>query len=175
MPARRRLIGAAPAAAALVLAAFVVPATTASTIGADGSVASTVSSDGSVETATSHRGAATVKNAWVRVPGLDSDSNGRDDRVHVQYHVPRKDGAVPVILEASPYLSGGNRVQNHDVDVPLHIPRAGERGYSSPYEDLLRPRGYAYVYAESIGSGSSTGCPPGGRRRPLPWSPWSDG
>ena len=83
----------------------------------------------------------------------------RDDRVHVQYHVPRGDGAVPVILEASPYLSGGNRVQNHDVDVPLHTPRAGEQGYSSPYEDLLRPRGYAYVYAESIGSGSSTGCP----------------
>lgn len=148
MSGRTRRIHTSPLVGALVLAAFLVPATTASTITASGSVAG------------SHqRGGVTVKDAWVRVPGLDSDSNGRDDRVHVEYHVPRGGVAVPVVLEASPYLSGGNRVRNHDVDVPLHVPRAGQRSYSSPYEKLLRPHGYAYVYAESIGSGSSTGCP----------------
>ncbi len=102
-----------------------------------------------------------VRNAWVQVPGLDSDRDGRNDRVHVQYHLPRdRERALPTVIEASPYLSGGNPITNHDVDVPLHVPEAAARpAYESSYEDLLLPRGYAYVYAESVGTGSSTGCP----------------
>jgi X-Pro dipeptidyl-peptidase len=104
-----------------------------------------------------------VRDAWVVVPGLDSDADGADDRVHIQYHVPRHRRPVPVVLEASPYLAGFNAVANYDVDVPLHVPYGGgQERYSSPYEALLRPHGYAYVYAESIGSGSSTGCPTSG-------------
>jgi len=100
--------------------------------------------------------------AWVIVRGHDSDDNGRPDRVHVQYRLPAdRSGRVAAVLEASPYLSGGNEeVRNHDVDVPLHVPQAAAGpGIQSPYERLLRPQGYAYVYAESIGTGSSSGCP----------------
>jgi len=101
----------------------------------------------------------------VIVRGLDSDDNGRPDRVHIQYRLPAdRSGKVAAVLEASPYLSGGNEeVRNHDVDVPLHVPQAAAGpGIQSPYERLLRPHGYAYVYAESIGTGSSSGCPTAG-------------
>jgi X-Pro dipeptidyl-peptidase len=108
-------------------------------------------------------GSPIIGDAWVLVPGLDSDADGEQDRVHVQYHLPRRAGPLPVVLEASPYLAGGNAVRNHDVDVELHVPQGDtEQAYASPYESLLRPLGYGYVYAESIGSGSSTGCPSSG-------------
>ncbi|MQA09125.1 MAG: Xaa-Pro dipeptidyl-peptidase [Pseudonocardiaceae bacterium] len=100
---------------------------------------------------------------------------------------------VPVVYEASPYYAGGNDVANHDVDVELYDPgapgrrstagggatlRAGEderraaalgrRGpladIGSPYEEYFLARGFAMVYAESLGSGKSTGCPTTGGR-----------
>ena len=76
------------------------------------------------------------------VRGLDSDDNGRPDRVHVQYRLPAdRSGKVAAVLEASPYLSGGNEeVRNHDVDVPLHVPQAAAgSGIHSPYERSCDP------------------------------------
>lgn len=95
---------------------------------------------------------------------------------------------LPVIMQASPYFGGGNPVTNHDVDVPLYVPdkpgrdhgpdgtRSGEEsrrtemqtgftGQAGPaigpgrYEEHFLPRGFIFVYAESIGTGHSTGCP----------------
>jgi len=148
----------------LVLSVCAAPTGAATPSGAAGSVVagSSAAAAGTATAGRSARAGLVVDDAWVVVPGLDTDDDGADDRVHVQYHVPRGRAALPVVLEASPYLAGGNAVRNYDVDVALHVPQAGQQRYFSPYEDLLRPHGYAYVYAESIGTGSSTGCPTSG-------------
>lgn len=102
--------------------------------------------------------AAVRENLWVRAP-VDSDRDGADDEVHVRVVRPAETDRglrVPVVYTASPYFSGGNEVQNHDVDVELYVPRAE---MTSRYEDYLLSRGFAVVYAESLGSGASTGCP----------------
>ncbi|WP_109506897.1 CocE/NonD family hydrolase [Nocardioides speluncae] len=100
------------------------------------------------------------KHVWVTVPGVDSDRDGRADRVHVSYRLPKRPGRVPAILEASPYFGGFvEGVANHGVDHPLHVPAAP---VPTSYEELFLSKGYAYVMAESIGSGRSTGCPVSG-------------
>jgi X-Pro dipeptidyl-peptidase len=126
---------------------------------------------------------------------VDSDRDGRDDLVHVEVVRPRatEQGLrVPVVYQASPYYAGGNDVANHDVDVELYVPgrpgggpgKAGTRGVATDeriaaavgpnpaitwrYERYLTARGFAVVYAESLGSGQSTGCPTiGGRTETI--------
>lgn len=99
---------------------------------------------------------------------------------------------VPVVYQASPYYAGGNDVPNHNVDVELYDPGAPERRAAgagtgtmlrgaqderraaalggprgqigSAYERYFLARGYAMVYAESLGTGKSTGCPTTGGR-----------
>ncbi|APU13806.1 Xaa-Pro dipeptidyl-peptidase [Actinoalloteichus fjordicus] len=122
---------------------------------------------------------------YVQAP-VDSDGDGRDDEVYVEVVRPdvTEDGLrLPVVYFASPYFSGGNPLQFHDVDVELHVPggpegivgstaSAGDAGagadadqaaarpaITSAYESFLLARGYAVVYAESLGTGLSTGCP----------------
>ncbi|MFE2754942.1 Xaa-Pro dipeptidyl-peptidase [Actinosynnema sp. NPDC059335] len=130
---------------------------------------------------------------WVRAP-VDSDRDGRDDEVYtevVRQKATDRGLKVPVVFFNSPYFSGGNDVANHDVDVELYVPnRRG--GYdkrdgsllkaeaderiaaavgpnpgpirSGRYEDYFLARGFAMVYAESLGTGQSTGCPTSGGR-----------
>lgn len=101
--------------------------------------------------------------AWVPVPGLDSDHDGRDDRVRVRWRLPAGEpGPVPVVVEPSPYYAGTHELRFHDVDVDaLHVPHPGR---ASIYRDWLLPRGYGYVTAESLGTAGSTGCPSTGDR-----------
>ena len=96
---------------------------------------------------------------------------------------------IPSVYAASPYYAGGNDIINHDVDVELYAPErrrrdkdrrdpsqptrtesdtnavtdgAGPQIGPSFYENYFVPRGFAYIYAESLGSGESTGCPTSG-------------
>ncbi|WP_367130803.1 Xaa-Pro dipeptidyl-peptidase [Saccharothrix sp. HUAS TT1] len=133
------------------------------------------------------------ESVWVRAP-VDSDRDGRDDEVYtevVRQKATDRGLKVPVVFFNSPYFSGGNDVANHDVDVELHVPnRRG--GYdkrdgsvlkaeaderiaaavgpnagpitSGRYEAYFIARGFAMVYAESLGTGKSTGCPTSGGR-----------
>ncbi|RCW44010.1 X-Pro dipeptidyl-peptidase [Halopolyspora algeriensis] len=132
------------------------------------------------------------ENLFVTAP-VDSDHDGRDDRVHVQVVRPKatEQGLrVPVVYRASPYFAGGNEVSNHNVDRELYVPQrpghsrthgtegpgrrgtglrptvaeAGAAEITWAYEQYLLARGYAVVYAESLGSGQSTGCPTTGGR-----------
>ncbi|GAA2674890.1 MULTISPECIES: Xaa-Pro dipeptidyl-peptidase [Actinosynnema] len=125
---------------------------------------------------------------WVRAP-VDSDRDGHDDEVYtevVRQRATERGLKVPVVFLPSPYYSGGNDVDNHDVDVELHVP--GGRGSGTPlrarsderiaaavgpgaapitstrYESYFVSRGFAVVYAESLGTGRSTGCPTSGGR-----------
>ncbi len=123
---------------------------------------------------------------WVNAP-VDSDGDGRDDLVHVEVVRPRATELgmrVPVVYQASPYYAGGNDVPNHDVNVELHVPSKGKTGVRTSvaadervaaavgpnpaitwrYEQYFTARGFAVVYAESLGTGASTGCPTSGGR-----------
>ena len=64
---------------------------------------------------------------WVETT-MDTDFDGRRDRVHVDVSRPREtetDGLkVPVIYEDSPYYAGGNDVANWGVDHPIGVPPA---------------------------------------------------
>lgn len=113
---------------------------------------------------------------WVTAP-VDSDHDGQDDKVHVEVVRPRatdKGMKVPVVYQVSPYYAGGNAITNHNVDVELYVPsrvrgpegpRTAASGVgptapiTSRYESYFIARGFAMVYAESLGSGLSTGCP----------------
>ncbi|MEC3973972.1 Xaa-Pro dipeptidyl-peptidase [Amycolatopsis sp. H20-H5] len=117
------------------------------------------------------------ENLWVTAP-VDSDHDGKDDQVHVEVVRPRatqQGMKVPVVYQASPYYAGGNDVANHNVDVELSVP-GGARAAEGPrvaasgvgpnaapiswtYQNYFVARGFAVVYAESLGSGQSTGCP----------------
>ncbi|PXY19559.1 Xaa-Pro dipeptidyl-peptidase [Prauserella muralis] len=106
---------------------------------------------------------AVRESLWVKAP-VDSDHDGADDLVHVEVVRPQatEDGLrVPVVYQASPYYAGGNDITNHDVDVELYVPGRGKPAPAITwrYEEYLVSRGFAVVYAESLGSGESTGCP----------------
>lgn len=106
---------------------------------------------------------------------VDSDADGRRDRVEIRVIRPRETDAglrVPVIVQPSPYYAGLNDVPNHDdVDrdevsvsgADAGADRAAETIVFSGYLDnYFVPRGYAVVFADSLGTGGSDGCPTSG-------------
>jgi len=112
---------------------------------------------------------------WVET-NLDSDHDGKPDRVHVDVTRPRQTGTeglkVPVIYGSSPYYAGVAQQQvNWDVKVELgatppprglmlSAPYEGERTrISSEFVDQWVPRGFAVVHSEALGTGRSEGCP----------------
>jgi X-Pro dipeptidyl-peptidase len=119
---------------------------------------------------------AVRERVWVQTD-VDSDADGRPDRVAVRVIRPRAtadtDLRVPVVFQASPYYAGLNDVANHD-----DIDRDGSRRsrvagadraaetivFSGYLDNYFVPRGYAVVYADSLGGGGSDGCPTSGGR-----------
>ena len=120
---------------------------------------------------------AVTETLWVQTT-VDSDLDGRRDRVRVQVSRPRetetKDYKVPVVFEHSPYRYNTGGGVNHDVDYEV-MPQEGvqpdgrrslvrPRPVSKPdlpgsLDDYWVPRGYAVVLGESVGTGFSDGCP----------------
>ena len=127
-------------------------------------------------------------NVWVEVPGLDSDRDGVNDRMRVQINRPQATESgtkLPIILSVSPYSGGTLPYPRHDMDVELYVPdkrgrkeepatvtRPGDppRPYygtdgpipdirASSYQSYFLPRGFIFAYANSLGTGHSTGCP----------------
>ena len=114
---------------------------------------------------------------FVETP-LDSDRDGRRDRVHVDVTRPRQTDTeglkVHVIYESSPYYSGTSGTDpahfwnpNHELGAeppdrphPASIRHQGRRPVISNSE-VRRwvPRGFAVVHSESPGTGLSQGCP----------------
>jgi X-Pro dipeptidyl-peptidase len=114
---------------------------------------------------------------WVET-SVDSDGDGRPDRVHVSVVRPRQtetDGIrVPVIYETSPYYAGTAPIGEilWDVNQELyteppprgpqpHVPHQGDRGdrISNTHVATWVPRGFAVVHSEAPGTGLSQGCP----------------
>jgi X-Pro dipeptidyl-peptidase len=115
---------------------------------------------------------AVRERVWVQSP-VDSDADGRPDRVAVRIIRPATSARVPVIFQASPYYAGLNDVPNHDdVDRAGGALRAGSSldraaetiTFSGYLDNYFVPRGYAVVFADSLGTGGSEGCPTSGGR-----------
>ncbi|GAB1641272.1 Xaa-Pro dipeptidyl-peptidase [Krasilnikovia sp. MM14-A1259] len=118
---------------------------------------------------------AVREQVWVQSP-VDSDGDGRPDRVAVRIIRPRTDGRkVPVIFQASPYYAGLNDVPNHDdidrdaVTLQHHAAASAGRAaesilFAGYLDNYFVPRGYAVVFADSLGTGDSQGCPTSGGR-----------
>jgi X-Pro dipeptidyl-peptidase len=127
-------------------------------------------------------------NVWVEIPGLDSDRDGVNDRIRIQVRRPSAtDGGtrLPVVMIASPYSGGTLPFPQFDITPPLYVPPPGGPipdvvpplppiGHAAPnygntppfpnistsgYQNYFLPRGFVFVYAQSLGTGLSTGCP----------------
>src|SRR5687767_2302418 len=127
-------------------------------------------------------------NVWVEIPGLDSDRDGVDDRIRIQVRRPdatESGTRLPVVMIASPYSGGTLPFPQHDITQPLYVPPPGGPvpevvpplppiGHVAPsygntppfpniptsgYQNYFLPRGFVFVYAQSLGTGLSTGCP----------------
>jgi X-Pro dipeptidyl-peptidase len=105
---------------------------------------------------------------------VDSDADGERDRVEVRIIRPQETEQglkVPVIFQPSPYYSGLNDIANHD-DIDRDgagtsrtepgPSRADSIIFSGHLDNYFVPRGYAVVFADSLGTGGSTGCPTSG-------------
>jgi X-Pro dipeptidyl-peptidase len=122
---------------------------------------------------------AVTETLWVQT-SVDSDLDGRNDRVRVQISRPAETATegiqVPVIFEHSPYRSNIGGGANHGVDF-TRMPQEGiqprrrqlqsAQSSATPdskadlpggLDDYWVPRGYAVVLGESIGTGLSDGC-----------------
>jgi X-Pro dipeptidyl-peptidase len=115
---------------------------------------------------------------------LDSDRDGRKDRIRIRISRPGGEAAqgikVPVIFEHSPYRSPTpGPIVNHNVDFDV-LPQerigksksaraAAKRQRAradlpGSLDNYYVPRGYAVVLGESIGTYNSEGCPDVGAR-----------
>ncbi|MGW3128896.1 Xaa-Pro dipeptidyl-peptidase [Streptomyces sp. NPDC001123] len=99
------------------------------------------------------------ESVWVDT-GLDSDGDGKTDRVAADIVRPSEPAAqgrkVPVIMDASPYYSccgRGNESQLKTYD-------AGGNVVQMPlfYDNYFVPRGYAFVGVDLAGTNRSDGC-----------------
>ena len=88
---------------------------------------------------------------------VDSDHDGKRDRIAVDIVRPRTTHRVPVILEASPYYACCGRGNEYDVKT---YDRSGViRAMPLYYDNYFVPRGYAFVAVDLPGTARSTGCP----------------
>ncbi|GAA4682998.1 Xaa-Pro dipeptidyl-peptidase [Phytohabitans rumicis] len=106
---------------------------------------------------------------------VDSDGDGRRDRVEARIIRPRETEQglrVPTIFQPSPYYAGILDVPNHD-DIDRDDAGAATRWaaarsveeeifFGGFLDNYFVPRGYAVVFADSLGSGGSDGCPTSG-------------
>ena len=127
-------------------------------------------------------------NVWVEIPHLDSDRDGVDDRIRIQVRRPAATESgtkLPIVMIASPYSGGQLPFPVYDITGPLYVPPPGGPepvhppalppiGHAPPnygntppfpniatsgYQSYFLPRGFVFVYAQSLGTGLSTGCP----------------
>jgi X-Pro dipeptidyl-peptidase len=122
-----------------------------------------------------HDYATAIRERFLVESTVDSDHDGRRDRVEVRIIRPAGTASglkVPVIFQPSPYYAPLNDIPNHD-DVDRDAPvmrgapptanRAEETVIFAGYLDnYFVPRGYAVAFADSLGTGGSEGCPTSG-------------
>jgi X-Pro dipeptidyl-peptidase len=92
------------------------------------------------------------EDVYVEAP-MDSDSDGKPDRVAIQVMRPRETATglkTPVIMEPSPYYRAAAAARSSS-QVPV--------GFQGWYDEFFVPRGYTVIEAEMQGTSRSEGCP----------------
>ncbi|MCW9132288.1 Xaa-Pro dipeptidyl-peptidase [Bacillus paramycoides] len=111
-----------------------------------------------------------IENLFVETE-IDSDRDGKKDRVSIKVMRPKTDPnvKVPVIYEMSPYRAGLKDVPVYNVDEELYAYEG--KPYAAvnlgSYGNYYVPRGYAVILGESIGTGKSDGCPTTGDEQEI--------
>lgn len=102
---------------------------------------------------------AVRETVWVD-DGLDSDHDGKSDRIDVDLIRPREPAAkgrkIPLIMDASPYYSTigrGNEGQRTTYDA-----QGRPQQFPLFYDNYFVPRGYAFAAVDLPGTGRSDGC-----------------
>ncbi|MDT7783399.1 MAG: X-Pro dipeptidyl-peptidase [Pseudonocardiales bacterium] len=113
-------------------------------------VAATLLTAATIFTPVSHAAPAAITETVYVESTMDSDSDGKLDRIAADVMRPDTAGKVPIVMEASPYYGLGTFAAKA-MDVP--------RGFSRWYDEYFVPRGYAVVEMEMQGTSRSTGCP----------------
>ncbi|GIH68917.1 Xaa-Pro dipeptidyl-peptidase [Sphaerimonospora thailandensis] len=96
---------------------------------------------------------------------VDSDADGRLDRVRVDIIRPRESGPglkVPVIIDESPYYDNsgrGNEAERKVYDADGNLAK-----FPLFYDNYFVPRGYAVLNVDMAGTTRSDGCPDVGGR-----------
>ncbi|MEV4254300.1 Xaa-Pro dipeptidyl-peptidase [Spirillospora sp. NPDC049652] len=94
---------------------------------------------------------------------LDSDHDGKPDRVNVDIVRPRETERglkVPVIMDESPYYDNvgrGNESQRKKYDA-----NGDPTAFPLFYDNYFVPRGYAFLAVDMVGTTRSDGCPTSG-------------
>ncbi|WP_242454049.1 Xaa-Pro dipeptidyl-peptidase [Bailinhaonella thermotolerans] len=96
---------------------------------------------------------------------VDSDGDGKKDRVRVDVIRPKESGPrlkVPVIIDESPYYDNsgrGNEAERKVYDAAGNLAR-----FPLFYDNYFVPRGYAVLNVDMVGTTRSDGCPDTGGR-----------
>ncbi|SDK85602.1 X-Pro dipeptidyl-peptidase [Nonomuraea maritima] len=99
------------------------------------------------------------EHVYVESP-VDSDSDGKLDKVRVDIIRPRESGPglkVPVIIDESPYYDNsgrGNEGERKVYDADGNVTK-----FPLFYDNYFVPRGYAVLNVDMIGTTKSDGCP----------------
>ncbi|MEV0459733.1 Xaa-Pro dipeptidyl-peptidase [Catellatospora methionotrophica] len=145
-------------------------------------LAATLPIPGAVAAAAPRAALAQIEERVYVESSVDSNGDGRLDRIAIDIARPSTGGPVPVVFEQSPYRNGLANAANHGVNVtalpqenlfpltPGAPPTAGP-GLNAArpvpdlpdwYDDYFVPKGYAVVLGHSLGTGDSEGCPTSG-------------
>ncbi|MFI6595123.1 Xaa-Pro dipeptidyl-peptidase [Nonomuraea sp. NPDC050536] len=91
---------------------------------------------------------------------VDSDSDGRLDRVRVDIIRPKESGPglkVPVIIDESPYYDNSGR--GNEGERKVYDASGNPVKFPLFYDNYFVPRGYAVLNVDMIGTTKSEGCP----------------
>ncbi|XVQ08805.1 Xaa-Pro dipeptidyl-peptidase [Spirillospora sp. CA-255316] len=102
------------------------------------------------------------EHVYVESP-IDSDRDGRKDRVNVDIVRPRESDRglrVPVIMDASPYYDNSGR--GNEAERKVYDAAGNPVKFPLFYDNYFVPRGYAFLAVDMIGTTKSDGCPTSG-------------
>ena len=102
---------------------------------------------------------AVREHVYVPAP-IDSDADGRLDRVRVDIIRPRESGAglkVPVIIDESPYYDNAGR--GNESERKVYDAEGNVAKFPLFYDNYFVPRGYAVLNVDMLGTTRSDGCP----------------
>ncbi|MEV2267300.1 Xaa-Pro dipeptidyl-peptidase [Nonomuraea africana] len=96
------------------------------------------------------------EHVYVEAP-IDSDADGRLDRVRVDVIRPRTAEKVPVIIDESPYYDNSGR--GNESERKVYDAEGDLVKFPLFYDNYFVPRGYAVLNVDMLGTTRSDGCP----------------